>query len=117
MNFKYTDDTINGEDLYAHLTDLLEKRDDDSISSDELEEMQEIDCIYYDTDDIDDKTFINARYWIKYCRELCEDVYTTELAALPNFLQFSIDWEVVSRELRHDYDIVTMQGVDWYVEI
>ena len=117
MNVDYTADTIDGNALYAHFTDLLEKRDDGSIDTDELTELQEIDCIYYDTDDIEDKTFVNSQYWIQYCRELCEDIYTTELAALPNFLQLSIDWEVVSRELRHDYSIVTMQGVDWYVAI
>ncbi len=48
-------------------------------------------------------TMIHEDIFEDHCRERCEDIYSTELEALPSFLRYSIDWESVTDELRHDY--------------
>ena len=39
----------------------------------------------------------------EWARELCEDIYHTELEALPHFISGTIDWDWVGQQLEYDY--------------
>lgn len=39
-----------------------------------------------------------------FCEDLMSDIYSSEMDALPTWLQYAIDWELVwHQSLRHDY--------------
>lgn len=115
---------IDTRDLYEELNELnaryeayLEGEDeaDDDFTLDDSERRQELADL---ADAVGDEfpygaTLIPSDEFLAYAQELCEDIDSKVLGALPGYLLNAINWEDVADQLAWDYSHVMFEGQDY----
>lgn len=107
-------DTIQTDTLEEVLY-MLEARDDEQLSSEQLKLREELrDVEGYCEDFHHGETLIRSGdAFVDYAQQLAEDCgMIPESRSWP---LYCIDWDYAARELAHDYSEVEVCGVDWMV--
>lgn len=102
-------------DILEEVLNLLEDRDDEQLSSEQLKLRSELrDVESYCEDFRHGETLIRSGdAFVEYAQQLAEDCGM--IPGSRSWPMYCIDWEYAARELAHDYSEVEVCGVDWMV--
>jgi hypothetical protein len=114
------DDLIGNGTNYIDSRDLIERFEEldgaDPLDDDDREELAELREIVEEGEGLPDwqygETLIPEHEWVNYCRELAEDI-----GAISGDEQWPlncIDWDHASKQLKMDYSVISIRGVDYY---
>jgi len=105
------------EDVDGSGVDLLEEcicelKEWDEEFGEELKILQEVNSLGESVHDWEDGvTLISEDYWVDYCQELCKDIGDIP-DNIPGYL--AIDWDQTADNIKHDYSVIEINGIDYY---